>query len=97
IGFEAEAAQIWNYEASAVPGLLQTEAYARAMFQGGASRISEDEISRRVEIRLQRQEILKQPDPPQLWFVLDETVIRRQVGGSKTLAEQLERIAEVAS
>src|SRR6266545_660646 len=97
IGFEAEAEQIWNFEAAAVPGLVQTEAYARAMFQGGASRIFEEEISRRVEIRLQRQEILKQPSPPKLWFVLDEAVIRRQVGGPKTLAEQLRRIAEVAT
>src|SRR5439155_636468 len=58
IGFEAEAQQIWNFEASTVPGLLQTEAYARGMFHGGVSRISEDEITKRVEIRLQRQAIL---------------------------------------
>jgi transcriptional regulator with XRE-family HTH domain len=97
IGFEAEAEQIWSFEAAAVPGLLQTEAYARAMFQGGASRISEEEIARRVEVRMQRQKILEQPHPPKLWIVLDEAVVRRQVGGPRTLADQLGRIAEVAA
>jgi hypothetical protein len=97
IGFEAEADQIWNFEAATVPGLLQTEAYARAMFQGGASRLSDEEIARRVEVRLQRQEILREADPPRLWFVLDEAVIRRQVGGPGTLSGQLRRIVEVAS
>lgn len=97
IGFEAEADQIWNFEAATVPGLLQTDAYARAMFQGSASRISDEEISQRVEVRLQRQELIRQADPPKLWFVLDEAALRRQVGGPKTLAAQLERIAEVAA
>ncbi len=97
IGFEAEAEQIWNFEASAVPGLLQTADYTRAILSGSASRISDEETERRVEIRMQRQELLTQPNPPKLWFVLDESVIRRRVGGAKTLAETLERIAEVAA
>jgi transcriptional regulator with XRE-family HTH domain len=97
IGFEAEAEQIWNFEAAAVPGLLQTADYARALLQGGTNRLSEEEIAGRVEIRMQRQQLLTQPNPPQLWFVLDESVIRRQVGGPKTLAAQLTRIAEVAT
>lgn len=97
IGFEAEADQIWSYDASTMPGLLQTEAYARAMFQGGATRYSDDEISRRVEVRVQRQEILTRDDPPKVWIVLDEAVIRRQVGGPATLYDQLSHIAEVAA
>lgn len=97
IGFEAEAEQIWNFEAAAVPGLLQTPDYTRAILHGGASRISDEETERRVEVRLQRQQLLTQPEPPKLWFVLDESVIRRQVGGPKTLAATLRRIVEVAA
>ncbi len=97
IGFEAEAEQIWNFEAAAVPGLLQTADYTRALLMGGTNRLSEDEIAGRVEIRMQRQELLTQAHPPQLWFVLDESVIRRQVGGPKVLAAQLAHIAEAAA
>ena len=97
IGFEAEANQIWSFDAITMPGLLQTEAYARAMFQGSATRYTEEEIDRRVAVRLQRQEMLSGEDQPKLWFVLDEAAIRRQVGGPATLKEQLERIVEVAS
>ena len=97
IGFEADAAQIWNYETATVPGLLQTEAYARAMFHGAATRIADDEISRRVDVRMQRQRLIDQAEPSKLWFVLDEAVIRREVGGPAVLAEQLRHIAEVAA
>jgi transcriptional regulator with XRE-family HTH domain len=97
IGFEAEADQIWSFDAITMPGLLQTEAYARAMFQGSATRYTEEEIDRRVTVRLQRQAMLTGDDPPKIWFVLDEAAIRRQVGGPATLTEQLERIVEVAS
>lgn len=96
IGFEAEAEQIWSYDANTMPGLLQTEDYARAMFQGGASRFAEDEIARRVEVRVQRQAILTREGPPKVWIVLDEAVIRRQVGGPATLADQLRHVVEVA-
>ena len=97
IGFETEAAQIWSYDASAIPGLLQTEAYARAMFQGGASRYAEDEIRSRVGLRIQRQELLARSDPPHLWVVLDEAPVRRAVGGPETLAVQLRHVLEVAA
>ncbi len=97
IGFEAEAEQIWNFEAAAVPGLLQTADYTRALLQGGTTRLPEDQIAGRVEIRLQRQQLLSTPDPPKMWFVLDESVIRRHVGGPKVLARQLEHLAEVAA
>lgn len=97
IGFESEAAQIWSFDANTMPGLLQTEAYARAMFQGGASRFSDEEITRRVEVRVQRQAMLTRDDPPKVWIVMDEAVIRRQVGGHATLKDQLDHIAEVAT
>lgn len=96
IGFEAEADQMWNYEPMAVPGLLQTEAYARAMFHAGASRLTDEEIAKRVEVRLQRQEILRRSEPPRFWFILDEAVVRRQVGGPGVHADQLDHLVEVA-
>lgn len=96
IGFETEADQMWNYEPMAVPGLLQTEAYARAMFHAGASRLTDEEITKRVEVRSQRQELLRRDDPPRFWFILDEAVIRRQVGGPGVHADQLDHLAELA-
>jgi transcriptional regulator with XRE-family HTH domain len=96
IGFEAEAEQIWNFEASTVPGLLQTADYTRALLLGGTSRLSEEAIAGRVEIRRERQELITQADPPQLWFVLDESVVRRAVGGREVLAAQLAHIIDVA-
>lgn len=96
IGFETEADQMWNYEPMAVPGLLQTEAYARAMFHAGASRLTDEEITKRVEVRLQRQELLRRSEPPRFWFILDEAVIRRQVGGPGVHADQLHQLVETA-
>jgi transcriptional regulator with XRE-family HTH domain len=96
IGFEAEATQVWGFDASTMPGLLQTEEYARALIQASAVRFTQEAIDRRVAIRLQRQEILTREDPPRIWAVLDEAVIRRQVGGPATLRDQLDRLVEVA-
>lgn len=97
IGFEADASQIWNFEVISIPGLLQTEDYARAVLRGGIARLSDAEIDRRVEIRLRRQERLRQPDPPAVWFVLDEAAIRRRVAGAETMAAQLRHVTEVAA
>jgi transcriptional regulator with XRE-family HTH domain len=82
IGFEADAEQIWNFDASTLPGLLQTEEYARAMFQRGPLGLPDDEITRRVEVRMQRQAILIRPNPPTVGIVL---------------AEQLMKVVELAS
>lgn len=97
IGFESEADRIWNFELVSIPGLLQTEAYTRAVLHGGASRLSDEEIDRRLEVRLRRQAMLERPDPPTLWIVLDEAAIQRQVGGRRTMAAQLSRIADAAA
>ncbi len=97
IGFESDASRIWNFEVISVPGLLQTEEYTRSMLQGGLARLGEDEIQRRVEVRMRRQAILHRDSPPALWVVLDEAAIRRQVGGAETMAEQLEHLVTVAN
>jgi transcriptional regulator with XRE-family HTH domain len=97
IGFEAEAASIWNYETLFVPGLLQTEDYASAVTRAGIPGGTDDEIGRRVEVRMQRQQVLEGDNPPGLWVIMDEAAIRRQVGGSAVMRAQLDRLVQAAA
>jgi Domain of unknown function (DUF5753) len=96
IGLEAGAASIRNFEPIVVPGLLQTEDYARATFRNGPRELDVDEVQRRVEVRLARQEILARDDRPRLWAVIDEAVIHRAVGGVSVMRRQLRYLAECA-
>jgi transcriptional regulator with XRE-family HTH domain len=73
IGFEDEARSIWNYESLLVPGLLQTEEYARAVIRGGLPGASHDEVERRVEARMARQAVLTRNSPVRLWAIVDDT------------------------
>jgi transcriptional regulator with XRE-family HTH domain len=95
VGLEAAASVIRNYEIQFVPGLLQTEGYARALIEHGSA-ASEEEIARRGELRASRQEILRRPDAPQLWAVVDEGALRRPVGSAEVVREQLRYLIEVA-
>jgi transcriptional regulator with XRE-family HTH domain len=95
VGLEAAASVIRNYEIQFVPGLLQTEGYARALIEHGSA-ASEEEIARRGELRASRQEILRRPDAPQLWAVVDEGALRRPVGSTEVVREQLRYLIEVA-
>src|SRR6266852_3664703 len=79
IGLEAGASSIRNFEPLVVPGLLQTEGYAREMSRNGAYELDREEVESRVEVRMARQEILSRDDRPRLWAVIDEAVIRRLV------------------
>jgi transcriptional regulator with XRE-family HTH domain len=97
IGFESAATSIKTFEPTLMPGLLQTEEYARASLQRGPARLLGDEIEARVEVRRQRQAILDRPDPPEFWAVLDEAVIRRPVGGPDVMRRQLLHAVEMAS
>jgi len=97
IGFEAEAAAIWNYESLFVPGLLQTKDYARAVTRAGLPTASDDEIDRRVEVRMQRQGILAAGNPLELWAIVDEAALRRQVGGPDVMRAQLSHLADAAA
>ncbi|WP_424536185.1 helix-turn-helix domain-containing protein [Sphaerisporangium viridialbum] len=96
-GFEVEATQLRTYEIAFIPGLLQTAGYARAIFRAGQV-LKEDEVAvaRRLEGRLARQDILVRDDPPQLWAVIDEAALRKLVGGPRVMAEQLQRLIEMA-
>jgi transcriptional regulator with XRE-family HTH domain len=96
IGLEAGAASIRNFEPVVVPGLLQTEEYARQMSRGGPRELDREDIERRVQVRIERQRILIREDRPRLWAVIDEAVIRRVVGGPDVMAEQLRHLIECA-
>ncbi|GAA0332818.1 helix-turn-helix transcriptional regulator [Streptomyces blastmyceticus] len=90
---EGLADTIREYAPLFVPGLVQTEAYARAVFLAGQPHLTDDEIDTRVAARLERQRLLDDPTKPLLWLVLDENVIRRRVGGAAVMSEQLTRVA----
>lgn len=94
IGAEEEATRIRIYQAELVPGLLQTPDYAHAVIRTGRPTDTEDEIAQRVEIRLERQEILVRtnPPPPNVMVVLSEAVLRRQVGSPETMRAQLKHL-----
>lgn len=92
---EAEALILRTYEPLLVPGLLQTEAYARAILAARPGR-THDDLDDQVAARLARQAILDRASPPQLWSVLDEGVLHRCVGGAKVMHDQLEHLAELA-
>jgi transcriptional regulator with XRE-family HTH domain len=96
IGLETGAVSIRNFEPLIIPGLLQTADYARAMIRGGPRELDREEIERRVEVRMSRQQILLHDNRPRLWAVIDEAAIRRVVGGSTVMAAQLRHLAEAA-
>jgi transcriptional regulator with XRE-family HTH domain len=96
LGLEAAAAVIRTYEIQFVPGLLQTAEYARAVILLGHRNASTDEINRRVSLRMDRQRILTRRDPPHLWVVMDEAVLRRPVGGRSVMRGQLAALIEAS-
>ncbi len=95
-GLEQAAELIRGYEPHCVPGLLQTEDYARATVLAGYPDAPAEETGRRVALRMARQQLLTRPDPPRLWVVMDETVLRRTVGGPVVMRAQLDRLIEAA-
>jgi transcriptional regulator with XRE-family HTH domain len=96
ITFESEASRLYNYESLYVPGLLQTEAYARAVIRGGRPEVTEAEIEQRVEVRLRRQQALAKEPAVGFWAVVDEAAVRRVVGGAEVQQEQLRYLVEAA-
>ena len=94
-GLEAAATYIREYELQFVPGLLQIEPYARAVIRLG-SLPAEDEVVRRAQARMSRQEILEREIPPKLWAVLDEGALRRVIGGRDIMRAQLRHLIEMS-
>jgi transcriptional regulator with XRE-family HTH domain len=93
-GLEAAASFIREYELQFIPGILQIDEYAKAVIRLG-NLPSEDEVVRRATARVSRQEILRRPDPPKIWAVLDEGALRRCIGGPQVMRAQLEHLIEM--
>ncbi|WP_329413811.1 helix-turn-helix domain-containing protein [Streptomyces sp. NBC_00704] len=89
---EAKAARIQEFGASIVPGLLQTEAYMRALFRECNPGAGVAEIDSLVAARLSRQEVLRGDNPPDFWWILNEAAVRQAVGGPAVMYEQLEAL-----
>ncbi|MET9442150.1 helix-turn-helix transcriptional regulator [Streptomyces sp. NPDC006610] len=96
ISLESQATAMRTLETSVVPGLLQTPEYARAVTRAAVEGLSEDRLDALVEVRLARQDVLRCEPPLELSAVLDEAVLRREVGGPQVMARQLERLLQAA-
>jgi transcriptional regulator with XRE-family HTH domain len=97
VGLEESASRIQTYEIQFVPGLLQTEDYARAVARQGRPEASSEDIERRVRLRLQRQKMFTRPNAPRLWAVIDESVLHRPIGGRQVLRAQLEHLLDITA
>ncbi|MET8556751.1 Scr1 family TA system antitoxin-like transcriptional regulator [Streptomyces sp. NPDC004959] len=93
---EQGATAIVSYSSILIEGLAQTEEYAAAVFRAGHPTETEDEIRARVELRVQRQQILNRTSPPRLWMIVTESVLRMGVGGTEVMRGQLEHLAKLA-
>jgi transcriptional regulator with XRE-family HTH domain len=95
VGLEQATSLIRTYELQFVPGLFQTDGYARAVTMLGHRSASASEIERRVSLRMQRQELLTTDDSPRIWAVIDESALRRPVGGRDVMRAQLRHLVAV--
>lgn len=96
MAYSAQATVICEYASHVVPGLLQTEDYARALLSVGLSHRDKEQLEERLAARLERQKRLVSADPPELLVILDEAVLRRPIGGEAVTGEQLARVLEAA-
>ncbi|GAB2730665.1 helix-turn-helix domain-containing protein [Streptomyces bullii] len=96
ISLESQASAMRTLETTVVPGLLQTPEYARAVTRAAVEGLSEERLDTLVEVRLARQDVLRADRPLVLNAVLDEAVLRREVGGPGVMARQLTRLVEAA-
>ncbi|MFD6423953.1 helix-turn-helix domain-containing protein [Streptomyces sp. NPDC060198] len=96
VSLEAGAKTLRTYEPQYVTGLLQTPEYAHAVLRGGLPNGTEEELARRVELRLRRQSLLERDDAPTLWVVMEEAVLHRTVGSPQVMREQLERLLDLS-
>ncbi|MFI2026353.1 helix-turn-helix domain-containing protein [Streptomyces buecherae] len=94
VSLEGAASLIRAYEPHFVPGLLQTPEYARALLRVGFPHADDEEIERRVALRMERQQLLTNPEAPRLWAIVDETVLRRPVGDAEVMRGQVDRLIE---
>lgn len=99
LDLEADATEISSYEGELVPGLLQTEDYARALIRSALFGADQDEVDRRVKVRMDRKVILTRdaPPPPRLWCVLGEAALARPIGGAEVMRTQIEHLLQIAA
>ncbi|GAA0623829.1 helix-turn-helix transcriptional regulator [Kutzneria viridogrisea] len=95
VGLEESASRIQSYELQFVPGLMQTEQYALAIASRGRPDAASADVERRVALRMQRQKLLFRPDAPRFWAVIDESVLRRPIGGRRVMFDQIEHILDL--
>ncbi|MEU8749067.1 helix-turn-helix domain-containing protein [Streptomyces chartreusis] len=97
VSLEGAARIVRSYEPHFVPGLLQTEEYARAVLEAGTiGQTGPETIERHVSLRMERQRLLERQDPPHLWVIMDETVLLRPVSGGEVMRDQLDKLLEFA-
>jgi transcriptional regulator with XRE-family HTH domain len=94
---EDEVAREDHYACMYIPGLLQTREYAEAVHRASEVECPEREVRHMVDIRMKRQELLQREEPPHIWCVIDEAALRRRVGGSDVIREQLHHVVELAA
>ncbi|MEU3728036.1 helix-turn-helix transcriptional regulator [Streptomyces sp. NPDC033538] len=93
---EQQASMIREFALSFVPGILQTEGYARAVLSTSFPRVSDEECDRRLVTRLERAKVLDDPVTPVVWALLDEAVLHRRIGGPGVMAEQIGHLVRLA-
>ncbi|MET8856960.1 MULTISPECIES: helix-turn-helix transcriptional regulator [unclassified Streptomyces] len=95
VSLEGAASLLRSYEPHFIPGLLQTEDYARGVMKAGAiGQTSPEDIERHVALRMQRQDLLTREDAPRIWVVMDETVLRRTIGGPEVMRAQIDKLLQ---
>ncbi|NGO48422.1 helix-turn-helix domain-containing protein [Streptomyces ureilyticus] len=96
VSLEGAAGLLRSYEPHFVPGLMQTEEYAYGVMESGAlGQTKPEDIERHVALRMQRQELLTREDAPRFWVIMDETAVRRPVGGPAVMRAQIDKLLEV--
>ncbi|MCQ4210880.1 MULTISPECIES: helix-turn-helix domain-containing protein [Streptomyces] len=96
VSLETGAKTLRTYEPQYVTGLLQTPEYAHAVLRGGLPNGSEEEVARRVELRMRRRSLLEKEDAPTLWVVMEEAVLHRMVGSPDVMREQIECLLDMS-
>ena len=93
---EEDALNLWVYECRVIPGLLQTEAYARTVFESGVPPLDDEQLENRVRARLDRQRLLEEPADTAFSFVVEEALFLRRVGGVETTRELIDHVLTCA-
>jgi transcriptional regulator with XRE-family HTH domain len=96
ISLETDATEIKNFEPVLIPGLLQTEAYMRAVIQANPAILPPADIDERVKVLRERQAVLEREQPPRVWAIIGESAIRQAIGGARVMRDQFARLELLA-